>query len=66
MTYFAKCHCGAVEVKCDCEPDPVIICHCKLCRRRTGSLFQVAAWFNSESVMSFFSRSLSSRVSSGW
>ena len=51
MTYFAKCHCGAVEVNCDCAPDPVIICHCKLCRRRTGSFFQVAAWFDSKSVL---------------
>ena len=51
MTYFARCHCGAVALSCDSELNPVIICHCKLCRRRTGSLFQVAAWFDLKSVL---------------
>jgi hypothetical protein len=50
MTHVAQCHCGEVEIICDGEPDPVIICHCELCQRRTGSLFHVAAWFDINSV----------------
>jgi hypothetical protein len=45
MTYIARCHCGDVCITCQGEPDPVVICHCELCQRRTGSLFNVAAWF---------------------
>jgi hypothetical protein len=50
MEHVAKCHCGSVSIACDGEPSPVIICHCKLCQRRTGTLFQVAAWFDRDSV----------------
>lgn len=50
MTHVAKCHCGGVEIICAGDPDPVIVCHCLLCQRRTGSLFQVAAWFKQDLV----------------
>ena len=50
MPYVAKCHCGDVTVTCEGQPDPVVICHCELCQRRTGSFFNVAAWFDFERV----------------
>jgi len=50
VNYVAKCHCGEVEVVCKDEPEPVVICHCELCQRRTGSFFHIAAWFDRESV----------------
>ena len=50
MIHVARCHCGEIEITCKGEPDPVVICHCKLCQRRTGSLFHVAAWFDSSLV----------------
>jgi len=50
MIHIARCHCGGVEITCNGEPDPVILCHCKLCQRRTGGLFHIAAWFESSLV----------------
>ena len=50
MDHVAKCHCGEVEIICTGDPDPVVICHCELCQRRTGSFFHIAAWFNRRSV----------------
>lgn len=50
MNHIAKCHCGGVEVVCTGEPDPVVVCHCELCQRRTGSFFHVAAWFDENKV----------------
>ena len=46
----AKCHCGEIEITCHGEPGPVIMCHCELCQRRTGSLFSIAVWFDRDSV----------------
>ncbi len=50
MGYIAKCHCGDVTLACEGEPDPIVMCHCELCQRRTGSLFGIAAWFGRTSV----------------
>jgi hypothetical protein len=47
---IAKCHCGEVEITCHSEPNPVVMCSCELCQRRTGSLFNIAAWFEKNSV----------------
>jgi len=46
----AKCHCGEVIVTCQGDPNPVVMCHCELCQRRTGSLFHIAAWFDKDAV----------------
>ena len=32
-----QCNCGAVEFEIDGETTPVIICHCSICRKMTGS-----------------------------
>lgn len=50
MTRVAQCHCGQVKVTCEGEPDPVVMCHCRLCQRRTGVPFQIGAWFPAEAV----------------
>jgi hypothetical protein len=50
MAHVAECHCGEVQIVCRSEPDPVVICHCELCQRRTGSFFHVAAWFALDTV----------------
>lgn len=49
-TRVAKCHCGEVEITCYGDPDPIVMCHCELCQRRTGSLFHIAAWFEKDKV----------------
>jgi hypothetical protein len=50
MTRVAQCHCGQVQITCQGEPDPVVMCSCRLCQRRTGAPFQIGAWFPSEDV----------------
>jgi hypothetical protein len=46
----AQCSCGAVKVRCAGEPLSVSICHCQECKRRTGSAFGIAAFFNAGDV----------------
>jgi len=50
MTRVAQCHCGQVKITCQGEPDPVIMCSCELCQRRTGSPIHIGAWFLVEDV----------------
>ncbi len=50
MTRIAQCHCGQLKLSCEGEPYPVVQCHCELCQRRTGSPFQIGAWFEKENV----------------
>ncbi|NKB33702.1 MAG: aldehyde-activating protein [Pseudomonadales bacterium] len=50
MTRVAQCHCGQLKANCVGDPYPVVICHCELCQRRTGSFFHVAAWFEKHKV----------------
>ena len=50
MTRTAYCSCGAVRVEVSGEPDAVVACHCGECQRRTGSVFDVGAYFKKEHV----------------
>ena len=50
MTRVAQCHCGQVKIACAGEPNPVIMCSCQLCQRRTGSPIHIGAWFPIEDV----------------
>ncbi|HSG90629.1 MAG TPA: GFA family protein [Pseudomonadales bacterium] len=50
MTRIAQCHCGQVRLTCEGEPDPVLMCSCELCQRRTGSPIHIGAWFRIEDV----------------
>jgi hypothetical protein len=50
MTRIAQCHCMQVTITCEGEPDPVVMCSCRPCQRRTGALFQIGAWFPAEAV----------------
>ncbi len=50
MTRIAQCHCGKVKLTCEGEPNPVIMCSCQLCQRRTGSPVHIGAWFETEHV----------------
>ena len=45
MTRTAECACGRVDVSVESEPFLVAICHCDFCQKRTGSVFQVGAYF---------------------
>lgn len=47
----AQCACGQVQVITMGEPNRVIGCHCYYCQKRTGSVFQVSAWFRDEQIV---------------
>lgn len=40
------CLCGAIRYRTIGEPKRVGVCHCTLCKRRTGSAFGVGAYFD--------------------
>jgi hypothetical protein len=46
----ARCHCGAVELRCKGRPRKISMCHCLDCQRRTGSPFSVAVFYPREKV----------------
>ena len=50
MTRTAQCHCGQVTITCEGEPDPVLMCSCEYCQRRTGAPFMIGAWFAENNV----------------
>lgn len=50
MARVAQCQCGKVKLTCQSEPAPVILCSCQLCQKRTGSPFQIGAWFDMDKV----------------
>ncbi|MDD2816692.1 MAG: GFA family protein [Thiotrichaceae bacterium] len=39
MTHYGSCLCSAVEYEVTGPLAPVILCHCSLCRKATGSAF---------------------------
>ena len=50
MWRSAICHCSQLQVKCKDDPLAVVMCHCELCQRRTGSTYNLGAFFNSSNV----------------
>ncbi len=50
MTRIAQCHCGQVTLTCEGDPNPVVMCSCQLCQRRTGAPVHIGAWFDMEKV----------------
>jgi hypothetical protein len=45
MARTAECACGRLQVSVQSEPMMVAICHCDFCQKRTGSVFQVGAYY---------------------
>ena len=46
----AACHCGQLQVRCEGDPTQVVMCHCELCQRRTGTTYSLAALFERPKV----------------
>lgn len=46
----AACHCGSLTAACEGEPGFIALCHCQLCQRRTGSSYNLGAWFQAGAV----------------
>lgn len=52
MERMAQCACGQLSVTVEGEPDPVAICSCTSCQRRTGSAFGISTYFEKDQVKS--------------
>jgi len=50
MQRTATCHCQEITIAVEGEPLEVVQCHCRACQRRTGSAFNLAAWFPIDNV----------------
>jgi hypothetical protein len=42
MRIDGTCHCGAISVEGEADPEKVVICHCTDCQTGTGSAFRVS------------------------
>ena len=42
MKVSGSCHCGAITVEGEADPEKVVICHCTDCQTGTGSAFRVS------------------------
>jgi hypothetical protein len=42
MRIHGACHCGAITIEGDADPEKVSICHCTDCQTGTGSAFRVS------------------------
>ena len=42
MKVSGSCHCGAITVEGEADPEKVIVCHCTDCQTGTGSAFRVS------------------------
>ena len=47
---IAACACGRLTAVCVGEPEKVSLCHCRQCRKRTGSAFGVAVFYSRDRV----------------
>jgi hypothetical protein len=45
MTRTASCSCGKLTLVVTGDPKFVLMCHCRECQRRTGSIFGVGAYY---------------------
>jgi hypothetical protein len=46
----ASCHCGDLKLDCKGEPSFIAMCHCEDCQRRTGSSYNLGAWYEKSAV----------------
>jgi hypothetical protein len=51
--YKGGCSCGAVRFELATEPQFVVACHCKACKRRTGSAYGISVAVDSADVEAF-------------
>ena len=62
MKRTASCHCGALSLVCKGDPALIAMCHCELCQRRTGSSYNLGAWFDKAAVTKHGSESIYTRI----
>jgi hypothetical protein len=59
---IASCSCESLSLRTRGEPTKVSACHCRSCRKRTGSAFSVAVFFPLERVDQVGRSSLFTRI----
>ncbi len=52
MFRTATCCCGQASIEVEGEPKTHLVCHCKDCKKRTGSAFGISAYFADKQVRS--------------
>ena len=50
MIYQARCCCGDCSVEIEGEPTLNAVCHCRSCKRRTGSAFGWSVYFRTDDI----------------
>ena len=43
MRIDGACHCGAISIEGEADPDKTVICHCTDCQTSAGSAFRFAS-----------------------
>lgn len=51
MERTAKCLCGQLKITMKDDPVRVNMCHCTECQRRSGSVFQIGAFFDESQLV---------------
>jgi hypothetical protein len=51
MKRKSACACGQVSAVVEGDPLKVTMCHCDYCQQRSGSVFQVSAWYPRDRVL---------------
>jgi hypothetical protein len=54
MSLIAECCCGECKIEIKGSPELHGLCHCKNCRKRTGSAFGISTYFNKSQVVGMF------------
>ena len=49
--YIAECCCGQCRIEISGEPEIHGVCHCKNCRKRTGSAFGISTYFSKAQII---------------
>jgi len=50
MIRTAQCCCGQASIELEGDPTIHAVCHCKDCKKRTGSAFGISAYFSNSQV----------------
>ena len=53
MKRIARCCCGEIGIEVEGLPFLHVVCHCDNCKRRTGSAFGIAAYFEDSQVVRY-------------
>jgi len=56
MNRVAECCCGDLKVDVIGQPEQHVMCHCKNCRKRTGSAFGLSAYYKRERLIGIYGK----------